>query len=284
MKPYDDDSLRHLERLMDGMPKRAVELEMALFEWQNRREQELNTVRMNALTDIVSGIAHELSTPVGIGVTVTSYLKQLNAACRDLVVGGSTEDLEQKFAEAARGLELLERSLERVVDDLDKLKKLTVQRNPAYDQVNLKKTIEQILTTLASDIKDADCELNLDIAPELNVGMGPEILSEIIGNLVQNSLTHGFSGRSGNRIEIRGFEEAGDVFIHFSDNGRGILPENLSRIFDPFYTTRRCEGRIGLGLNIVYNLVTHALDGTITCSSRPGKGTAFEVHLPHSVD
>jgi signal transduction histidine kinase len=73
------------------------------------------------------------------------------------------------------------------------------------------------------------------------------------------------------------------VRIEFGDDGSGIAPENLSRVFDPFFTTGRSRGNTGLGLHIVYNLVTRTLNGRIDVESRLGEGTRFIIDLPAQI-
>jgi len=102
----------------------------------------------------------------------------------------------------------------------------------------------------------------------------------VVTNLVTNSLTHGFpDGRAGH-ITLTVREDAGTVVLQYADDGDGIPPEHLKRIYDPFFTTRRGGGGSGLGLHIVYNLVTQRLGGSISASSEPGAGARFEVRFP----
>jgi signal transduction histidine kinase len=115
---------------------------------------------------------------------------------------------------------------------------------------------------------------------ELQVSGAPGAYSQIVTNLVMNSVTHAFEDMEAGHIGITVSEEPEGLLLRYSDDGKGIVAEHLEKIFDPFFTTKRGAGGSGLGLHIVYNLVTQALGGAIACSSTPGKGVVFEIHIP----
>jgi signal transduction histidine kinase len=120
----------------------------------------------------------------------------------------------------------------------------------------------------------------LDIQKNLEINSYPGVFSQIITNLIINSITHGFENIEKGEIEINIKTEKKILFLIYSDNGNGISKENLKKIFEPFFTTKRGKGGSGLGLNIVYNLVTQKLGGKIDCTSTPGQGTTFMIKLP----
>jgi signal transduction histidine kinase len=95
-----------------------------------------------------------------------------------------------------------------------------------------------------------------------------------------NSLGHGFTedmqGEINITIQVTGLK----LFIEYEDNGRGMDAETLSHIFEPFYTTRRSEGNSGLGMHIVYDLITEKLGGSIRAVSRPEQGVHFYLEIP----
>ena len=108
----------------------------------------------------------------------------------------------------------------------------------------------------------------------------PGAIAQILTNFVTNSLIHGFDGLQNGHIRVVIRQGSDRITLHYSDDGRGIAPEHLARVFDPFFTTKRGIGGSGLGLNIVYNLVTQLLGGTIHVASEPGKGASFVISLP----
>ena len=108
----------------------------------------------------------------------------------------------------------------------------------------------------------------------------PSALYQIVSNLVINSLRHGFEEKKGGRIVIKVSQRDDSIILRYFDNGKGISRDNLKRIFDPFYTTKRGQGGTGLGLHIVYNIVIQNLGGTIRCASREGGGALFTIMIP----
>jgi signal transduction histidine kinase len=108
----------------------------------------------------------------------------------------------------------------------------------------------------------------------------PGVFSQIVTNLVMNSLIHGFEGIEEGRIIINVSEEDGNLMLHYTDNGVGMNPGTVKKIFDPFFTTKRGKGGSGLGMHIVYNLVTQKLNGHIECASMPEEGVAFKITIP----
>ena len=125
--------------------------------------------------------------------------------------------------------------------------------------------------------------MRLECPPGLQLYANPGAFSQIITNLVMNSLQHGFEGIAAGHIVIRVEEQPEGLLLHYADDGRGIAPQHLAPVFDPFYTTKRGQGGSGLGLHIVYNIVTQNKGGSIECRSTPGQGVAFEIRIPRSM-
>ncbi len=125
-------------------------------------------------------------------------------------------------------------------------------------------------------------QLTLVIAGDENVTITsyPGVFVQVISNLILNSMTHAYPKNESGHVRFLLKQEKKLVIIEYSDDGCGIPAEHLSKIFDPFFTTARTRGGIGLGLYIVYNLVTQKLRGTIQCESLAGVGTTFTIQLP----
>jgi signal transduction histidine kinase len=147
-------------------------------------------------------------------------------------------------------------------------------------QFKLKPYLEEILLSLSPTLKKTRHQVTIECADELSLHSYPGAYSQIITNLVMNSVTHGFEGIEAGHITITASEQAEGLLLRYSDNGKGIAAEHLDKIFDPFFTTRRGQGGSGLGMHIVYNLVTQTLGGTITCNSTPGQGVVFVIRIP----
>lgn len=115
---------------------------------------------------------------------------------------------------------------------------------------------------------------------EININGFPGAFAQIVSNLVMNSLTHAFAAEEEGNIRIKVWREDGQIALTYSDDGKGMENNILAKIFDPFFTTKRGAGGTGLGLYIVYNIVTQQFGGSIECDSIPGKGTIFRIRLP----
>jgi len=147
-------------------------------------------------------------------------------------------------------------------------------------QFVLRQYIDEILTSLAPTLARTTHAVTVECPENLTLDSYPGALAQILTNLVNNSLMHAFpDGREGG-IRISVAQEADGIVLHYADDGIGMEPDNLRRIYDPFFTTRRGSGGSGLGMHIVYNLVTQLLGGTIQATSQPGQGAQFEIRFP----
>ena len=140
--------------------------------------------------------------------------------------------------------------------------------------------LDMILLSLRPKLKRGRHEVIVDCPEFLEIDSYPGAFSQIITNFIINSLTHGFQGEPRKTIHIVLSQEEDHLKLHYKDNGVGMSPECAEKVFEPFFTTKRDTGGTGLGLHIVYNLVTQVLQGTIQCTSRPGEGAEFTITAP----
>ncbi|MGB0898725.1 MAG: sensor histidine kinase, partial [Psychrobium sp.] len=144
---------------------------------------------------------------------------------------------------------------------------------------NVAEYIDEILTSIHHVIKQQQITIKVSCDPDLTINGCPGSFSQIISNLVLNASIHAFPNKEG-AIDINVTQANNQLSLMIIDDGNGIKPENLSKIFEPFYTTNRDNGGSGLGLNIVYNIVTNQLHGTINCASEINQGTVFSISFP----
>jgi signal transduction histidine kinase len=157
----------------------------------------------------------------------------------------------------------------------------------AADQVSesrrsfkVREYIDEILLSLRPKLKKTNHRVEVECDRELVIESYPGALSQILTNLIFNSLIHAFDESSSGTIRIEVVKENGTLSLTYADNGRGIDPALQNKIFEPFFTTARAKGSTGLGLHIVFNIVSSTLGGTITCCSEPGQGTTFLIRIP----
>lgn len=239
--------------------------------------------KMASLGSLVAGVAHEINTPVGIGLT---GITQLMEECRDIHAryeqGNLTEnDFEDYLNSASELAGMIKKNIDRTAQLVRSFKQVAVDQTSEEDrEVNLSQYLDEILFSLGSVLRKANVVVATECRDDINVITNPGLLSQVITNLIVNSVNHGFKDRESGNISIAISEQEDDMYLlQYLDNGKGISKENLSRIFDPFFTTNRGHGGTGLGLNITYNIVTNALGGSIACNSTENEGVEFIIRF-----
>jgi len=229
-----------------------------------------------ALGYLVAGIAHEINTPVGMALTVSSALRQRSKDLKDqLAAEGIDRSRLKKFVEkVVDGTGQLERNLERAKELIARFTLVSA------DHANYRRRVVTLRELVKAVVGRNALEIAVNVPADLELNTYPDALAEVISHLAVNAFRHGFSGGVGN-VSIESKWTASDrVEISVIDDGIGMPESVRARIFDPFFTTRRGEGGTGLGLHIVFNLVSRLLNGTIDCETQPGSGTRFRVSLP----
>lgn len=261
-----------------------AELAEALASMRTMQGELIRSEKMAALGSLVAGVAHELNTPIGNSVTVASTLmEQTEAVLEEERSGKLRRSLFERYLEnTTQGTQLLLRTLRRASELISSFKQVAVdQSSDQRRHFDLQNVLQEVSVTLAPTYKLTQYKLELDLAPGLELDSYPGPIGQVVTNFVTNALTHAFEGRSQGtmRLSTRRVDED-HVEIVFSDDGVGIPEANQKRVFDPFFTTKLGQGGSGLGMNIVYNLVTSLLGGAIVLHSKPGEGTTLVVTLP----
>lgn len=244
----------------------------------------LQSEKMASLGNLVAGVSHEISTPLGIGVTASTFLRDRTKAMIAKNEAGrlSNDDIPRFLAMAMESSAMITDNLTRAADLINSFKQISVDQCHEMKRIyNLKDYTESVLQSLAPRFKRTSYTMTLDCEEQIMVDSYPGVLSQILTNLVMNSFIHGFEGREKGGITLRMWTTADRIYMEFKDNGNGMDETTVRHAFDPFFTTRRSAGGTGLGLHIVFNLVTVKLKGDITCSSTPGEGATFLIHFPH---
>lgn len=252
---------------------------------KSRTEQELVRVeRMASLGNLVAGIAHELNTPLGNALTVTTTLSERVDTLSEGIAAGriGRSALEGLLRDIREGTAMLVSGLERAAEIVRHFKQVAVdQTSDRRRSFQLNEFVKDVTSTLGPQFKGTEVVLETELGSTSVVDSYPGALAQIITNLVGNALLHGFSEGGPGRVTVRTKDAAANqVVVEVSDTGKGVSPEVLERMFDPFFTTRMGSGGTGLGLSIVYNIVTGVLGGDINATSTPGSGTTITVSLP----
>lgn len=276
----------HKEHLLELVDERTKELNKSLNNLKLTQDYLVQTEKMAALGGLVAGVAHEINTPVGVGVTAASYLKdKSNEFLEKQKLGEIVDQDYEKYAGLiieSSGIILA--NMERAAALIHSFKQVAVDQScEELRRFTIKQYIDGILLSMHSKFKNTPYEIVVNCPDELSINSYPGALSQIMTNLLMNSLIHGFKEYNEGTITIDVHKTDENVSIIYQDSGHGISKENLNHIYEPFFTTDRAQGGSGLGLQIVYNLVTQTLKGKIQCSSTIGKGTKFELEFPNDL-
>jgi signal transduction histidine kinase len=261
--------------------------ESALLELNAAQQNLIDAERLAALGGLVAGVAHEVNNPIGISLTVaSSFARRTEMFEAELKseVQLRRSQLEEFVRTSRDAAQQLVANLHRAAELIQSFKQVAVDRSHAERrQFSLGEATDQIIASLKPVLKKAAITLSVDVPEGLVIDGYPGSYGQILTNLFLNAANHAFAdGRTG-AISISARPRGNDdVEISFADNGAGMTPDVQRQAFDPFFTTRRNEGGTGLGLHIVYNLVTQQLGGRMMLDSRLGQGTTFRIIMPRA--
>jgi PAS domain S-box-containing protein len=282
------EALNHtLEEMVSArtreLSKSNAALKVTIDNLRRAQDQLIQSEKMASLGGLVAGVAHEINTPVGVGVTAASFLKEKTEALARLydTQAMRKSDLEAYLDNARQSSGILLSNLERASNLIKSFKMISVdQSTDLRRRFKLREYFEELFVSLHPPDKKVKVAVAVEGDPGLEITSYPGTFSQVVTNLFMNSCQHGFEGRTEGRVSLLFWTDRYKLFIRYRDNGKGMDETTLRRIYEPFYTTRRDLGGTGLGMNIVFNLVTQKLGGTINATSSPGQGTEFFLSLP----
>ncbi|MBF0340676.1 MAG: PAS domain S-box protein [Magnetococcales bacterium] len=280
-----EESLQFQNAFLEEKVKaRTAALHDHLTALKNTQHQLIQSERLAALGGLVAGISHEIKTPVGTSFTAVTYLESETIKFLALYQQGTPrrEDLERFLDNVSEATRLIKANLKRASDLILSFKQVAVdQTSQEKRSFDLREYLEETVFTLRPKLKNSRHQVEVECPEGIVLYSYPGALSQIVSNFILNSLIHAFEPGVSGRIVIRaGLQESATVFLHYRDNGRGMDEETLKQIYEPFFTTNRNQGGSGLGMHIVYNLVTQRLNGAIDSASAPGGGTEFTIRFP----
>ena len=273
----------HKTNLEATVLQRTQALEKSLLQLKEAQQQLVQNEKMASMGRLVAGVAHELNTPVGISITANSVVQDdLITLQRDFSQQQLTKSqLESVIDKTIESNKIALSNLHRASALITEFKQAAVENNPhPIDTFNLSQLIDNVIESLHSKTRLLSVDIVRQYPTDLPMMSSPSALSQILESLFINSLIHAFKDNDSPRIEVSAKIDEQDVVITYSDNGIG-MPDNVKeQVFEPFYTTKRSEGNTGLGLHIVYNLMTYGLHGSIEIDSEFSHGVRFELRLP----
>lgn len=259
------------------------QLQQALDNLCQMQDKLVQSEKLAALGSIVAAVAHELNTPIGNCMTVASTFNDMSVEFEKQVNGGQLRrsNLVVYMEDARNAMQLLMRGLQRAVELVSNFKQVAVDQSSAQRrQFSLKEVADSVVALMNSSLQKKNYRIELGISDDLQMDSYPGAIEQVIANLINNSVLHGFEGRTHGLIRLVAHADGDNIAINYSDDGHGMSDDVISHIFDPFFTTRMGTGGSGLGMSICHNLVLGTLGGSIDVSSVQGQGCQFSIVLP----
>lgn len=277
-----------MHKMQQQLMDKNEELQVTLTHLKATQSQLVEAEKMASLGSLVAGVAHEINTPIGIGVTAASTLADRSVETATAYDNQQLKNsaLKTYFNTAIRGSHLILKNLERAAELIQSFKQVAVNQNNLNKRsFVVTKYLKEVLFSLKPHLKKTRHQVTVNGDEQIQINSYPEAFSQIVANLVMNSLQHAYPKEGTGNLDFEVKRDSEQLIVEYNDDGCGISTENVDKIFDPFFTTARPQGNIGLGLHIIYNLVTQKLQGIIRVQSKIDCGTRFIIELPiHSLE
>jgi PAS domain S-box-containing protein len=288
---YDITELKQAERLLKEynqtleieVADRTQQLSQALKELQLAQDQLVESRKMSALGTLVAGVAHEVNTPVGTSITVASSLVDKTSTLIAQVEQGQLKraDLNHYLNFARECSQMMLANLNRAAELVQNFKQVAVDTSQLDCRaICLVTYLKEVVFSLSPNFRHLGHQVTITGDETISIVTNSGALAQVVTNLTMNSIKHAYDEGTSGHLNFQVLQQKESVIIVYQDDGCGISPDNLKHIFEPFFTTARHRGGTGLGLHIVYNLVTQKLQGKIEVESQINQGTKFRLILP----
>ena len=270
------------EELVD---ERTKELVSVIDNLNQTQQQLIDAEKMASLGRLVAGISHELNTPLGICLTFISSLEEKLTSFQKAFHSGELrrEDFVSFLQSARETSSIVTSHLTQASELVQDFKMVSVDVSSEMKrEFDLVEYIKNVINSLKGEMLETKISVEYDHSNDFAINSYPGLFTQIITNLIMNSLTHAFvSGVAGAiKVELKIAQKM--MTIIYQDDGKGMTADTRKQVFEPFFTTTRGTGGSGLGMNILYNLVVNNLSGSVECHSELNLGTKFVIEFPRS--
>lgn len=273
-----------LYSLKQDLREKNRTLEKNFKELQEAQDQLIRSQKMAALGNMVKGVSHELNTPIGVSITGVSFLKtEAERMIESMTNGTMTKsDLTEYFYETDNLGKSILISLQKAAELVKFFKQVSVeQHQDTVAEFNVFENFDDIIKSFKHTFKHKDIQIHNEIPKNITITSYPGVFYQIYTNLLNNAHLHAFDQSDQGKISIHAELAPEKLTIKVTDDGKGMAPEVKQKLFDAFFTTKRGQGGTGLGMSIVYTLITEKLSGSVEVESEVDKGTSFTISIPN---
>ena len=281
---------KNLELKVESRAKKLIkvnnELTQTIDNLKMTQEQLVHSEKMASLGNMVAGIAHEMNTPIGIGITGATHFQEITKEIKKSYEENniSQNEFEEYLSTSENLANAINKNLERASETIRSFKKIAVEQNiEDMREINLYEYTKDFVNSMYGTLLKTKIRIDVDVDSKINIYYSPGSYVQLLMILVTNSLLHGYDEGDSGLIGISIKENNDMIIIEYRDNGKGIDINNIKHIYEPFFTTKRGHGGSGLGLNILYNIIANSYNGQIKCKSKLGEGVKFIITLPQNL-
>jgi signal transduction histidine kinase len=279
--------IENIRMLIKSVEDQNIQLSEAFENLKKAQKIIIESEKMAALGKLVAGVAHEINTPIGVSITAASFLVSKSLSINEIFQSGKLKknEFESYIVDCNDSASIILNDLTIASKIIQSFKQIAADQDEDEKRdFYVNEYLNGILTSMAPTLRRTNHSIDIKCDEELQILSYPGSIYMVISNLINNSISHGFQEKANGNIIIDVSKKGNDLILKYFDDGMGISTESLENIYEPFYTTKRGEGKIGLGLSIVYNIVSQILKGSISCESELGTGTNFTIIIPDVVN
>lgn len=283
LRALNEDLEDRVEQRTQELADTVDSLESANFNLRQTQEKLIEAEKMAALAGLVTGVAHELNTPLGICITSQSVLSSAGEQFFQLQVDKklTVNDFEKFKLTVNETLCLLRSNLHKTAQLVQTFKMVSVdQSTDEAKLINAKQLFESVTTTFSEQLAQNNITVLVDSNSSAEIHTHSRSLELVFSQLIENSLLHGFAESAAGLISVTLFQDRENLVIEYQDNGAGVSQSDVDKLFEPFFTKARNKGHLGLGMHIMYNHINQRLGGSISFNKAVENGFALTITLP----